>query len=110
MNIQGIANKKEELVDLIANEKPDGLCIQETMLSKRTNFNLENYNGLFKEEHTNIRTHGRVAIFIRETIPYQKLIFNTPLQAIAARINIGRDVTIVFIYNSRSHDISETLL
>ena len=69
-NIQGIANKKEELVDLIGKEKPDVLCIQKTMLSKQTIFNLKNYNGLFKEGHTNIRAHREVAILIRETIPY----------------------------------------
>ena len=38
-NIQGIGNKNAELDDLIAKEKPDVLYIQETMLSKQTNFN-----------------------------------------------------------------------
>ena len=99
-------------MDIIAKEKPDVLCIQETMLSKQTNFNLKNYNGLIKEGHTNIRAHGGVGIFIYETIPYQKLTLNTPLQTIAARINIGRDVTltIVYIETSRNHDINENLL
>ena len=93
-NPKGNSNKKAELMDQKAKEKPDVLCIQETMLSKQKNFNLKNYNGLFKEAHTNHRAYGGVAIFIHSTIPYQKLILNTPLQAIAARINMGRDVTI----------------
>ena len=80
------------------------------MLLKQRSLNLKNYNSLLKEGHTNYRAYGRLAIFIHETIPYQKLILNTPLQALAARINIGRDVTIVSIYNSRSHAISENLL
>ena len=42
MNSQAIANKKAYLVDLINKEKPDVLCIQETMLSKQTSFNLKN--------------------------------------------------------------------
>ena len=84
-------------MDLIAEEKPNVLCIQEVILSNQTNFNLNNYNGLFKEEHTNIRAHGGVTIFIHKTIPYQKVILNTPVQANAARFNIGRDVTIVSI-------------
>ena len=75
-------------MDLTAKEKQDTLCIQETMLSKRTKFNLKNYCGLFKGGHTNHRAHGGVAIFIHENIPYQKLILNNPLQAITARINI----------------------
>ena len=74
----------------------------------QTNFNLKYYNRLFKG-HTNLWAHGGVAIFIHETIPYQKIILNTPQQAIAARINIGRDFTIVSIFNSRSQDIRENI-
>ena len=80
------------------------------MLSKQEIFNLKNYIVLFKEGHTNYRTHKVVASFIHVTIPYRKLILNTPLQAIAARSNIGRDVNIVSVYNSRSHATSEKLL
>ena len=78
--------------------KPDFACIQETVLSKQTYFNLKNYNESFKG-HTNYRAHRGVSIFIHETIPYQKLILNTPVQAITARNYIGKDVTIVSIYN-----------
>ena len=87
-------------MDLISKGKEDVFCIQETMLSKQTKFNLENYNGLFKEGHTSNRAHGGVAISIHETIPYQKLILNTPLQLVTAKINIGGDVTMVSIYIS----------
>ena len=80
------------------------------MLSEQTNFNFKNYNGLFREGHTNYQTHVGVAIFIHHTTPYKNLNLNTPLQAIAARITIGRDVTIVSIYNTRSRDIRENLL
>ena len=65
---------------------------------------------MFKEGPTNYRAHKLVAIFIHDTILYQKLILNTPLQAIAARFNIWRDVTIVSIYNSRIHSICESIL
>ena len=95
--MQGISKKKADLVDLKYKEKPDVLCIQEFMLPKQTKFNLKNYNALFKEGHTNYRMYGKVAIIIHKTILYQKLILNTPLQAISARINIGRDVTMVSI-------------
>ena len=80
------------------------------MLSKQTNFNLKNYNGLFKEGRTNYRAHGGAPIFIHETIPYQKSILSNFLQATSARINIGRDVTRVSISNLRSHNTSENLL
>ena len=97
-------------MDLIAHEKPDVLCIQETMLTKQTNFNLKNYNELFNKGHTNYRAHGGVAIFLHENVPYQKLILSISLQAVAARINMGRDVTLVSVYNSRSYTINENLL
>ena len=89
--------------------KPGVLCIQETMLPNQKNNSL-NYNELFKEGQANYWAYGGVAIFIQETIPTKKLPLSTPLQALAARINIGRQVNIVSIYNSRSRDISGKLL
>ena len=77
-NIQGISQKKQELVDLIAKEKSAILCIQETMLSKQTNFSIKNYNGLFKEEHISCRAHGGVAFFIHSNIPFKEIIINNP--------------------------------
>ena len=68
-NIQGKSQKKQEVVELIAKEKPAVLYIQEIMLSKQTNFSKNNYNGLFKEGHINRRAHGGVAIFIHGNIP-----------------------------------------
>ena len=85
-------------------------CIQETILSKQTNLSLKNCNRLFKEWHTNYPEIEGAAVSIHKTFPYQKLIFNTPLQAISGRFNKGRDVTIVFIYNSRRHHLSKNLL
>ena len=89
INSQGIANKKADFLGLKFKEKLNVICIQETMLLKQTNFNLKNFNELPKERHTNYRTHGGVAIIINENIPHQKLILNTPLQAIAAKIIVG---------------------
>lgn len=109
-NIQGISNKKQELLDIISKIKPEILSIQETMLRKDTNFSLKHYNGIFKEGHTNRRAHGGVALFIHESIPYQDIKLNTPLQAVAVRANLGREITVVSVYNSRSHELSEELM
>ena len=110
MEHQRNITKKQELVDIITKEKPAVLCIQETMLTKQTNFNVKSYNGLFKEGHINRRAHRGVSKFVHDNIPFKKRAINTLLPAIAARINIGIDVTLVSIYNSRSHNISENLL
>ena len=97
-------------MDLISDEKPDVLHIQETLLPKQRNFDLMNYNGLCNPRHTNYRAREGVAIFIQETILYQKFIRNTTLQAMSAKINIRRDMTIISVYNSRKHDIRENLI
>ena len=67
-------------MDLIANDKPEVLCTQETLLSIQKKIKLKNYNGLFKEGHKNHRAHGGVAIFIHYTISYQNLILDTPYE------------------------------
>ena len=84
-------------MDLITKEKPAVLCIQETTLSKQTDFNIKNYNGLFKEGRINRRARGGVAIFILDNIPFKEIATYTPLQELAARSNIGIDVTVVSI-------------
>ena len=60
-------------MDIIVKEKPAVLCIQETMLSKQTNFNIKNYNELFKEGHINRRPHGGVEIFVHSNIPFKEI-------------------------------------
>ena len=80
------------------------------MLSNQTTFNSKKYYSLFKEGHEIYRTHVGVAIFFHKNIPNQKIILNTPLEAIVARNNTRRDVIKVSIYNARSHAISKHLL
>ena len=72
MEHQRNITKKQEVVDLIAKEKPAVLCIQETMLSKQTAFNIKKYNGLFKEGHINHGAHRGITIFINDNIPFKK--------------------------------------
>ena len=107
---QGVADKKAELMGIISQEKSNVLCIQETMPSSQTNFNSNYYNGLLKEGYTSYWAHGEVAVFIHKITSYQNLPLMTPVQAIAARFTLIRDVTIVPTCNSRSRDISEKLL
>ena len=109
-NCQGIGNKKSELCDIIERKKPDIICIQETMLSKNTQFGIKNYTMIHKEGHLSHNWHGGAAIFIHETVPTKVIQLNTSLQATAAQVNIGFLITIVSLYNSRSHEINERLL
>ena len=104
-NIQGNANKKADLVGLKSEEKHDVFCIQENDAVKADQFKFKVLQRTIQR-----RTHGGVALFIHESIPHQKFTLNISLHAIPGRINIGRDVTLVLLYNSRIYNISENLL
>ena len=85
-------------------------CIKEFPFPKHLNFNIEHYNGLFKERYVSYKAYGEVVIFIHETIPQKIVTHNSPLQAVAATVNRGMEVTVVSVYHSRSPEINEHLL
>lgn len=108
-NCQGARTRKQELLDLIQNEKPVVLAIQETKLQESTTFNLPGYTCYRKEGHFNRTPHGGVAIFVHQDIAHNLITVNTTLQSISVQVNLGRTVTISSIYTSRSHVITEEL-
>ena len=62
--------------------------------------NYEELQWIIQRGHINRCAHGGVAIFIHGNILFKEITTNTPLQAIASRINIEIDVTLVSINNS----------
>lgn len=109
-NCQGLNNKKDELSDLIQRHNPLIIALQETMLGPSHEFKLPNYNCTKKSGHFNRRHHGGVAIYSHDTLPFQEVELNTPLQATAIRTLLHRTITICCIYNSRNHALTEELL
>ena len=72
LNIQGINNKKRELLLLAEENKLDFICLQETFLKKDKSF--EGYNPEFS--HRENRRGGGVGILIKKDISYSEVKLN----------------------------------
>jgi ribonuclease HI len=106
-NLQGLRNKKYEILELIDKHHPYVLALQETKLWKSNNFTIPNYNCIRRDGHLNRTPHGGVALLIHDTIPYNEIQINSPIQAIACRTTFGTTtLTICSLYSSRNHHIS----
>ena len=109
-NVQGLRNKKDELLDLIQLYKVSVIAFQETKLWTYNNFSILHFTIIRKDCHFNRTPHVRVALFIHESIPYEIIELNTPIQAIAARVRLHKTITICSNYASDNHVINGNLL
>ena len=110
-NIDGIRNKKDELLELVERHQVSIMAIQETKITDSFDFKLPTYNIIKREGHVNVTTHGGVALFIHSDIPYQEIHLNTALQAVAARINAnGKLLSICSVYIPQSQRLTIDML
>lgn len=110
-NCQGISRKKDELLQIISDEQPLILALQETMLTSNTFFRVPNYNIFHKAGTYNRRQHGGAALLVHESVPMREITpLQTDLQAVAVQVFLNKQITVCSLYNSRSHRISEHLL
>jgi ribonuclease HI len=80
------------------------------MLGPSTEVRIPNYSCEKTEGHFNRRSHGGVALYIHESVPYSPIELNTPLQAVAINAQLHKPMTICSIYNSRSHELTSANL
>jgi len=109
-NCQGIRQKKDEILEMVQQHSLSILALQETKLWNNSKFGIPHYNEIRRDGHYNVTPHGGVAIYVHESIPYDEITLNTPIQAIAIRANIGRLCTICNLYSSRNHQLNPDLL
>lgn len=110
-NCQGIANKKDELLQIIEEKLPKVIALQETMCGPRMTPRVPHYNVFSKPGTYSGRYHGGVSLLTHESVPiYSEIQLNTPLQAVAIQIHLQIKITFCSIYNSRSHIINNELL
>ena len=109
-NCQGLRSKKDELLSLISTHKPLVVGLQEIKLRDTATFSIPQYVIHRREGHNNVTAHGGVALMIHQSIPHHLLPSRTELQAVAVKICISRPVTVVSIYSSRNHDLTEALM
>ena len=110
-NCRSIFSKKDELLKVIKNEYPLVLAIQETMLRKEDTIRIPHYFSIQKEDRFNRRQHGRVALFIHETVTtYAEINLNTELQAVAVKLKVHRKITLCSVYVTRSQIVTEQMM
>ena len=87
------------------------MALQETMIGPNQKFRIPHYHMFHTPGTFSGRYHGGVAILVHENLPiHPEIKLDTPLQAIAIRVNIGIRITICSIYNSRAHPLDKRLL
>ena len=77
------------MCDIIEKENSDIVCVQETMLSNITQLRINNYSLLHRKGHHRRKWPGCAAILVQETVSVKEIQVNTPLQTVAAQVNIG---------------------
>ena len=109
-NAQGIAGKKDEVLDYISKYKIDIIAIQETKLFGDREIKIPKYNIEKLDGHWNRMAHGGLATYVHNEIPYKRIPINVPMQALAIRVQLSSLITICNVYSPRSHQLSEQIL
>ena len=105
-NCQGLRSKKDEPLDMINDQEPYAVALQETKLWHNARFSVPNYTLYRKDGHYNNTPHGGVAVRVHQSVPANLLPLNTEYQAIAVRIKYLTPITLCSIYTARSHQQS----
>ena len=108
--MQGLSNKKTELLHQIHSNQSSIIAIQETKLSHDDLLKIPHFNVYSKDGHYNQGWHGGVALYIHADIPHRAVELSTDMQAVAVEVHINFKVTVCNIYNSRSHNLTQNSL
>ena len=96
-NIRGLRSNSIHLSTILQEQSIDVICLQETKLPDDTFI-----YGKFKTYHhvnkNNLIAAGGVSIFVKNNIIQSRIQLNTPIQAVAVRVNLFRPITICNIY------------
>ena len=108
--MQGLSNKKTELLDLINSNQSSIIAIQETKLSHDYLLKIPHFNVYSKDGHYNHGWHGGVALYIHSDIPHRTIELSTDMQAVALEVYLNFKFTVCNVYNSRSHHLTQLSL
>ena len=72
LNCNGLKSRKEELQNLIKEENPDILCLQETRIEE-TNIKINRIYDVYIQPNKLNKNAGGAAIFVRKDVPHKKL-------------------------------------
>jgi len=105
-NCRGYRSRYEEIREIIKENKPACICLQETMMGNETPVSPRGYNMEAFSPVDNPVPGSGIATLIRNDIKYHPVQLNTQLQTRAFRINIGKMITVCNIYISPNERIT----
>lgn len=101
-NADGVANKKQELIQLLQELDVDIALVQETHLRQGLVFNLPNYQGYRSDRLTQGPASGGTAIFVHRRLAHRHVPMNLPpgleLTTVAVQYG-GAELSISSVYN-----------
>lgn len=106
-NLDSYSKKSDHLKLLIRDYKPLIICLQETQLKPENIIRLRNYEILRKDYCGGMRACGGVAIFVKNTVHYEVLNINSPIQVMAVKIHHPMKFTLCNIYIPPSQTIEK---
>ena len=104
-NINSILQNRTELDDILKDNNPSLVSLQETKLRETMSFRSYKTYDKFAQASDG-RACGGVSLLINNKIPQSEVQLNTNLQAVAARITLHKTITVCSIYCPPSQPIS----
>ena len=97
-NIQSLKSNFSELKTLLHDLNPTCVCLQETMLGDKVCSPPSSYDIIQSPKKRNDGHERSVAILINKNCSFKPLPLNTPLQAVAVQLWLGRWYTVCSLY------------
>lgn len=97
-NINGLYIHRNDLQYIINNNDCYVVALQETHLKPSNKFHIKGYSFVNKDYVEGKIACGGVGILIKNCIPYNVIDLNTPLQAVAVRLEAPIPLTVISLY------------
>ena len=83
---------------MLSRFSPACVCLQETMLGDQSHSSPPGYRGFFSSPIPGQGHHGGTAIFVRTDIPFIPVPLQSPLQAVAVKVYLGKFYSLCSLY------------
>ncbi|KAG5865563.1 hypothetical protein JTB14_026678 [Gonioctena quinquepunctata] len=100
-NCNGCKTHYGEFKIILAEKSPFCICLQEFHFKPGEPSNLRGYNSFRKDIEPNLRAHGGVITFVKESIPVNHVVLHTNIQAVAVQVDFPYKITICNIYDKQ---------
>ena len=108
-NLRGLRANCRDLEILTKQFTPSVIALQETLLLPDKKYDLNNYTCISKPASAGLSKRG-VSLFIQNSVLYHEIPLQCDLEAVAARVSLGKAVTVCSLYLSPSSVVKKTQL